>query len=252
MPKLVILGTSNAIPDESHDNTHMALVSEGRTILIDCVNNPIVRLQQAGLDLFQIKDIILTHFHPDHVSGVPALLMNSWLLGRKEPLRIYGLAHTLDRLKNLMDAYDWESWPNFFPVDFHYVLSAPLSPVLEDSEYRISASPVHHLVPTIGLRLEMLNVNQVLAYSCDTEPCKEVVELASGADVLIHEATGKGIGHSSAEQAGSIARQAEVGRLLLIHYPNRGFNPSPLVDQAKSTFLGKVELAQDLMSIEFL
>lgn len=251
MPKLVILGTSNAIPDESHDNTHMALVSEGRTVLIDCVNNPVVRLQQAGLDLFQIKDMILTHFHPDHVSGVPTLLMNSWLMGRKEPLSIYGLAHTLDRLKNLMDAYDWESWPNFFQVDFHYVLPVRLSPVLEDDEYRISASPVHHLVPTIGLRIEMLNVDRVLAYSCDTEPCEEVIELASGVDLLIHEATGQGIGHSSAEQAGSIAQQAEVGRLLLIHYPTRGFDPSPLVDLAKSTFPGRVELARDLMTVEF-
>jgi ribonuclease Z len=252
MPKLVILGTSNAIPDENHDNTHMALVSEGRTILIDCVNNPIVRLQQAGVDIFQIKDLILTHFHPDHVSGVPALLMNSWLLGRKDPLRIYGLAYTLDRLKTLMDAYDWKSWPNFFQVDFHNVLPAPLSPVLEDSEYRITASPVHHLVPTIGLRIEILPANQVLAYSCDTEPCQEVVALASGADILIHEATGEGIGHSSAEQAGSIARQAEVGRLLLIHYPNHGFDPSPLVERAKSNFPGRVELAEDLMTVEFL
>jgi ribonuclease Z len=251
MPKLVILGTSNAIPDENHDNTHMALVSEGRIVLIDCVNNPIVRLQQAGLDLFQIKDLILTHFHPDHVSGVPALLMNSWLLGRKHPLRIFGLAHTLDRLRNLMDAYDWESWPNFFTVDFHYVSQAMMSPVLEDTEYRILASPVRHLVPTIGLRVEMLQAHQVLAYSCDTEPCQEVVDLASGADVLIHEATGKGIGHSSAEQAGSIARQAEAGRLILIHYPNRDHDPAALVDQAKSTFPGRVELARDLMTIEF-
>jgi ribonuclease Z len=251
MPKLVILGTSNAIPDENHDNTHMALVSEGRTVLIDCVNNPIVRLQQAGLDLFQIKDLILTHFHPDHVSGVPALLMNSWLLGRREPLKVYGLAHTLDRLKKLMDAYDWESWPDFFQVDFHYISPAPMSLVLEDAEYRMLASPVHHLVPTIGLRIEMLQANQVLAYSCDTEPCQEVVDLASGADMLIHEATGKGVGHSSAEQAGSIAHQAEVDRLLLIHYPNRGFDPSPLVDRAKTSFPGRVNLAEDLMTIEF-
>jgi ribonuclease Z len=215
------------------------------------VNNPIVRLQQAGLDLFQIKDLILTHFHPDHVSGVPALLMNSWLLGRREPLKVYGLAHTLDRLKKLMDAYDWESWPDFFQVDFHYISPAPMSLVLEDAEYRMLASPVHHLVPTIGLRIEMLQANQVLAYSCDTEPCQEVVDLASGADMLIHEATGKGVGHSSAEQAGSIAHQAEVDRLLLIHYPNRGFDPSPLVDRAKTSFPGRVNLAEDLMTIEF-
>lgn len=252
MPKLVILGTSNAIPDEDHDNTHMALTSEGRIVLIDCVNNPVVRLGQAGLNLFQVKELILTHFHPDHVSGVPSLLMNSWLMGRKGPMTIYGLAYTLDRLKSLMDAYDWKNWPNFFQVDFRIIPLEPMSLVLEDTEYRIYSSPVHHLVPTIGLRIEMPQLDQVLAYSCDTEPCQEVVDLASGADMLIHEATGVGIGHSSAQQAGSIAHQAEVGSLMLIHYPNRDFDPSPLVSQAKSSFAGRVELAKDLMTVEFL
>lgn len=251
MPKLIILGTSNAIPDEHHENTHMALVGEKRTVLIDCVNNPIVRLRQAGLDINQLTDLVLTHFHPDHVSGVPSLLMNSWLLGRRQPLDIYGLSYTLERLEKMMDFYDWATWPDFFQVNFHPVPEKEMAPVLENDEFLIYSSPVHHIVPTIGLRVEFKKSDRVLAYSCDTEPCQEVINLAAGADVLIHEATGASFGHSSAAQAGTIARQAEVGHLYLIHYQTGDFEALSLLPQAEETFNGRVSLAEDFMELTF-
>ena len=251
MPKLIILGTSNAIPDEHHENTHMALIGEKRTVLIDCVNNPIIRLRQAGLDFNQLTDLILTHFHPDHVSGVPSLLMNSWLLGRRQPLDIYGLSYTLERLEKMMDFYDWATWPDFFQVNFQPVPEEEMVSVLESDEFRIYSSPVHHIVPTIGLRVEFKQSDRVLAYSCDTEPCQEVIKLASGADVLIHEATGASFGHSSAAQAGTIARQAEVGHLYLIHYQTGDFDAHSLVPQAEKTFNGRVSLAEDFMELSF-
>lgn len=102
MPKLIILGSSNAIPDARHENTHMVIVGEQRTVLVDCVSNPILRLQRAGVEFDNLTDLILTHFHPDHVSGVPLLLMNMWLMGRRRSLSIYGLHHTLDRIEGLM------------------------------------------------------------------------------------------------------------------------------------------------------
>ena len=50
MPKLIVLGTSNAIPDEDHENTHLALIGNQRKILIDCAGSPVIRLKQAGID----------------------------------------------------------------------------------------------------------------------------------------------------------------------------------------------------------
>ena len=251
MAKLIILGTANAIPDEAHENTHMALVWKERVILIDCVGNPVLRLPQVGIDFDKVTDIILTHFHPDHVSGVPLLLMDMWLLGRKLPLKIHGLAYTLDRMEKLMEFYDWSSWPRFFPVTFHRLPEQEMASLITADEFRICSSPVHHLVPTIGLRVEFLDRRKTLAYSCDTEPCQEVVRLAAGADVLIHEASGGTIGHTSAEQAGEIARQAEVGSLYLIHYPTRKIDPETLVTEARRTFPGPVALARDFMELEF-
>ncbi len=122
--------------------------------------------------------------------------------------------------------------------------------MVENGEFRISSSPVRHLVPTIGLRLERADGQRAIAYSSDTEPCPALVRLAGGADVLIHEASGGGVGHSTPSQAGCVARDAEVGRLLLIHYPSQSLELASFVDQAKEYFRGEVELAQDFMEIE--
>ncbi len=250
MPRVIILGSSNAVPTSEHENTHMAVVGEQRVVLVDCVSNPVVRLEQAGLALDDITDIILTHFHPDHVSGLPLLLMDMWLMGRRKPLNIYGLHHTLDRMEELMRLYGWSEWPEFFPVAFCRLPVDEKTTVLECPDFNIFSSPVQHFLPTVGLRFEF-NVNgKVLAYSCDTEPCPQVVRLADGADVLIHEAAGPSPGHTSAEQAGEIAAQAEVGELYLIHYPTGRYAHGDLVAEARRRFQGPVKMAEDFMVID--
>ncbi len=249
MAELIFLGTASAVPDEQHENTYMAVRGRQGTLLIDCANNALVRLEQAGIPFQSIRDIILTHFHPDHVSGLPSLLLNMWLLGRTEPVTIYGLAYTVERMEQLMEFYDWASWPGFYPVTFQDIPSQEYAPVLETDEWRVFASPVHHLIPNIGLRIDFLESGKALAYSCDTEPCAEVTRLARGADLLIHEAAGKAPGHTSAAQAGEIARDAGAGALYLIHYVTRGTQPKALVEQAQATFTGPVALAEDFMRL---
>jgi ribonuclease Z len=248
--RLILLGTASAVPDPLHENTHMALVGGDDTLLIDCVGTPAVRLPKAGIALESVKDLIATHFHPDHVSGIPLMLMNMWLSGRRAELRIYGLHHCLSRLEDVMAAYSWENWPAFFPVAFHRLPERARMSVLDNDEVRIFSSPVRHLIPTIGLRLEGKASGRVIAYSSDTEPCPEVVALAVGADLLIHEASGNSPGHSTAIQAGAIAQEARVGKLVLIHYPPDEGDGSELCAQARQSYDGEVSLAQDLEAFE--
>jgi ribonuclease Z len=251
MPKLYFLGTSNAIPDEQHENTHMVLVGEQRIVLIDCVDNTTLRIKKVGVDINRFSDLILTHFHPDHVSGVPRLLMNMWLMGRSLPLNIYGLQHTLDRIENLMGMYNWSEWPEFFQVVFNRLPTQDMVSVLKCEEFHIMAAPVQHFIPTIGLRIELPKPKKVLAYSCDTEPCPQVLRLADGADVLIHEASGPLPGHSSAAQAGQTAAQAHAASLCLIHYPTGQFFAGDLLSEARTHFDGPVTLAEDFGSLEY-
>jgi ribonuclease Z len=79
----------------------------------------------------------------------------------------------------------------------------------------------------------------------------EVVRLAEGADVLIHEASGASLGHSSAAQAGQIATQAEVGKLYLIHYPTGEYANGNLVAEARQHYQGEVNLATDFLTLDF-
>lgn len=249
MTELVILGTAASIPDEAHENTHMVIDSPSGAILIDCVSTPPVRLAQAGIKLEQVKDLIVTHFHPDHVSGVPLLLMNMWLSGRHEALRIYGLHHCLKRLEDMMGFYHWENWPEFFPVAFHRLPERSGIKVLETEEVLIQSTPVQHLVPTVGLRIDPKSGDGAIAYSSDTEPCQAVVDLAQGAHLLLHEASGEALGHSSARQAGEIAERAGVDKLLLIHYPPEEAGEEKMLEDASSVFTGEVGLATDFMRI---
>lgn len=250
MAKIIILGSSNAIANKDHENTHMVLIGNMRIVLIDSPSNPILRLQDIGVEYNDITDLILTHFHPDHISGVPIFLMDMWLRGRTKPLDIYGLDYTLERMENLMDAYGWKNWPNFFPVTFNRLPSEEMTPVLSSADFDIFSSEVRHMVPTIGLRMEFKDSNKIAVYSCDTQPCQEVVRLARGANILIHEASGDVIGHSSSKQAAEIAVEADVGQLYLIHYPTGDFWQDNLLEDARNHFDGKVTLAEDLMVLE--
>ena len=252
MTKLVILGSSNAIPTADHQNTHFVLSGDAGSILVDCSGNTWVRIAQAGIEHENISDILLTHCHPDHISGIPPFLMNLWLSGRKKLLRIYGLKHTLTCVEKMMALYDWKEWPDFFPVSFNQIPDQKMIPILENTDIRIFSSPVRHIIPTIGLRFESVKSGVVIAYSGDTEPCEEVVSLARDADILIHEATGASYGHSSAAQAGEIAQAAGVRLLYFIHYPPNLYDSGRMIEEARSHFNGDIHFARDLLELSFL
>ena len=250
MVKVTILGTSNAISTPGHENTHMVAAGEERMVLVDCVSNPILRLEQAGLDFNDLTDIVITHFHPDHVSGLPLLLMDMWLMGRTRPIDIYGLQYTIDRIEKLMDLYSWSDWPDFFPVRFQRLPDSEHAAVLDCPDFKVLCTPVEHFIPTIGLRFDAHGSGKSLVYSCDTEPCAQMVRLASGADLLIHEASGEQKGHSSAAQAGEMAAKAGVKELCLIHYPTGQFSDGNPVRAAGEKFQGRIFLAEDYMALD--
>ncbi len=75
--------------------------------------------------------------------------------------------------------------------------------------------------------------------------------MSESVDVLFHEASGASIRHSSASQAGEVARKAKVGSLYLIHYPTGKFAWGDLVAEARSSFSGNIILAKDFMTLNF-
>ena len=251
MPKLIILGTSFAIPSAGHENSHMVLVGDERTVMIDCVNNPVERLAGAKLKPGDVTDIFMSHMHPDHVSGVPLLLMAMGLSKRTQALNLFGLRQVNTAMQAMLDYYDWGTWHDF-EVVFNDVPDGALTTALECDEFTIQTSPVKHFVPTLGFRIQFKASGKVLAYSCDTAPTESLDGLAKEADVLIHEAAGASHGHSSAAQAGLSARKAGANELYLIHYPTGEYaDDDAILAEASQAFGKPVHLTQDYMEFDF-
>lgn len=242
MPKLIILGSAAAIPDPMHANAQLLVMLKEKATLVDCGDGTYLRLVKSGVGIEQVSDLILTHFHPDHAGGLPAFLITLWLLKRQSPLVIHGLEDTLARAEGVLKLYQWENWKEMFPVAFNRLPQEELTPLLETPEWKVIASPVKHLIPTIGLRMEFAD-GSVAAYSSDTEPCAAVMRLARDANLLLHETVGEARGHSSGAQAADIARQASVRLLVLIHYPS-GKGAEYLIE-ARAGFAGETVLAED-------
>lgn len=251
MDSVIILGSANAVPDIGHDNTHMLIRAGNTSVLVDCASSPVQRLQKAGVNLAEIDNIIFTHFHPDHAAGAPLLFMVMWLKGRTAPLHLYGLDITLQKIRQNLELYDYQTWPGMFSLQFHSIPEQEKFPAFENTDMKIFTSPVKHLIPTIGLRVDFTQSGKSMMYTCDTEPCPAVVSLARGADVLLHEAAGNARGHSSVEQAAEDAHAADARKLVLIHYDYNHPDLEAMVARARQVFPGEVSLAQDFMQIDF-
>lgn len=219
MATLTLLGTGAAVSDPHRTTTMLAVENEGSLLVIDCGGDVVQRLMACGAPLDRLRSLVITHEHPDHVGGFPLMMEKLWLTGRREPLPVYGIASAVSQARHIHDAFDTSGWTGYPGVRFHEVGHEPGAVVLEDDDWRVTATPGSHTVPVIALRIECRRGGGTLAYSCDTSYDERVVALARGADLLVHEATGHGHGHASAEDAARVAAQAGAGRLLLVHLP---------------------------------
>jgi ribonuclease Z len=82
------LGTSGAVPSLGRDTTSLVFVARDGSVLVDCGGSPVQKLLTAGVDPASLLRVVITHIHPDHAYGLPALVQNLLLLERTAPLPI--------------------------------------------------------------------------------------------------------------------------------------------------------------------
>jgi ribonuclease Z len=219
MARLHLPGTGAAVSDPHRTTTMLALENDTSVILIDCGGDLIQRLMMMDIHTAKISALIVTHEHADHVGGFPLLMEKLWLLGRREPLPVYGIEPAIAQARRIHNAFNTSDWPDYPGVSWHTFEHAPGATIIDDDAWEITATPGKHAVPVVGLRVTDRQGGGVLAYSCDTEPSSAICQMAHGANLLVHEATGEGYGHSSALQAAECAARALVYKLLLVHLP---------------------------------
>lgn len=225
---VTFLGTGGAVPSALRNTASVLVARGGERLLIDCGEGT-QRQMQASTGLVQVDEIYLTHFHADHILGLPGLLKTYDLTERERPLTIYGprglvdLFRTLHRIVGRLD----------FKLEL-VELQPGDSMALDGADLR--AFPVEHSVRALGYALvedgrpgrfdpeaaKRLGVEEGPAFAArqrgetvagslgpvqpddvmgqaregrkvvvtgDTAPCRATVEAARGADVLVHDAS---------------------------------------------------------------
>lgn len=253
------LGTSGAIPSLTRDTTSLVFVGREEILLVDCGGSPVQKLLAAGVRPLELSHILVTHIHPDHAYGLPALVQNLILLGRTAPLPLFCRAEHVEPLTELLRIFRLWERPGMFPLPVRGIPAREGMEVFRSASFRVSTSPnAHGTMPNLSVRVEVPENDTAVVYSSDTEPCEAVARLAAGAHTLIHEATfptrdrGRFGAHSTAAEAGQIAAKAGVRRLILTHIEAAYHGAlSALAEEARVHFGGPVEIAEEFRPYPF-
>ena len=252
--RFAFLGTSGAIPSPARDTTSIVFSVPEGALLIDCGGSPAARLRLAGVDPLALAHVLITHLHPDHAYGLPALVQSLILLGHAAPLTVLARPEHLGPLRALLALFGVLERRGMFPLRFQALDLAEGARALALGPLTVSTSPVEHgAMPNVAVRVDPHRGRSVV-YSSDTAPSEAVVRLARGADTLIHEATfpardlGRFGTHSTAEEAGEVAARAGVRRLILAHIEADYHDEvDALAAEARTRFGGEVEIARELV-----
>ena len=274
--QIVFLGTGNPSANPDRMGPSVAIVVNGTPYIIDCGPGVVrraaaaARLGVKGFEVTDLKTLFVTHLHSDHTLGYPDLIFSPWVLGRKEPLEVYGppgiqamtnhilLAYQEDndiRIKGLERANDTGN-----KVNVHEIKPGV---IYKDQNVTVKAFLVKHgsWPQAFGYRFE--TPDRTIVISGDTSPSQSVVENCNGCDVLIHEVYSQ-VGfnaskedwrkyilsfHTSTRELSEVATRAKPKLLILYHQMLFG-GPSDteegMLNEIRQGYQGGVVSAHDL------
>ena len=217
-------------------------------VLFDMGNGAFAKLQLA-IDEHALDAIVVSHMHADHFFDLVPLRYALKYGERRRDSRLPVWLPPGGRraLEALRTAVSQDAPDDFFETTFEiseYDSTQPLR--VRDLTLRFCRT--RHYVEAYAVRVECGNGS--FTYSADTAPCGALLQLARGSSLFLCEAA-LGLsseegerGHSSAREAGEMAREARVGHLVLTHYPAR-YPATALVAAAQDVFAGRVSAADD-------
>ncbi|MCK5462898.1 MAG: MBL fold metallo-hydrolase, partial [Bacteroidales bacterium] len=274
--KLVLLGTGNPNPSPEQSGCALAIVVNDVPYVVDFGPGLIRRAAALspryggnieGLDVKNIKRAFLTHLHSDHTTGYPDLILTPWVMGRDEPLEVYGPDGIKEMTEHILEAYREDIGYRLYGtepandggwrVNCHEILKEGL--FYQDEHIKAEAFRVPHGTWPNAWGFRFTTPDKVIVISGDSAPSEKIIEYASGADILIHEVYYKKAydkknefwknyharNHTSTTELADIANQAQPGIIVLYHILFWGATDEELIKEISTTYKGKVFVGKD-------
>lgn len=275
--KVVMLGTGNPNPSPSQSGCSVALVVNDTPYIVDfgpglirqaAAMSPRYGGKIEGLDVKNIKRAFLSHLHSDHTTGYPDLILTPWVMGRNEPLEVYGPEGINEMTSHILKAYEEDIRYRLYGyepannqgwrVNSYEFTKEGI--IYEDENIKVEAFPVTHGTWPNAWGFRFTTPDKIIVISGDSTPSDKVINYASGADILIHEVYYKKAfdtktefwknyharNHTSTIELAEIANKAKPKLLVLYHILFWGATEEDLINEISTKYTGEVIVGNDL------
>jgi ribonuclease Z len=224
MNELFFLGTGGAIPQKNRKNTSLVLNIQGDLVLMDCPGDVFIKMKLLGLDPRRLSSIFITHIHPDHVYGLPALIHS--LMLDKMSISLFGSEETVHFCEKLLSFFNLLG--EHVKCRVHFKKIEPEVCFQIHTQVRACPIKIPHHSSSLGVCLEFANTGWNLLFSGDTPVHLPLFKNCGRPDLLIHDCSAPSRFfekfpslaqmHTHSLDLGKIAQQAGVKCLIPIHF----------------------------------
>src|SRR3954451_22005319 len=280
--RVTLLGTASPTPRPGRFGPSTLVEAGSQKLLFDMGRGVPIRLAQLRVPLGTINAHFITHYHSDHVSGIPDLWLTGWLSSpyarRTAPFRVIGPTGAKALMDNLQKAY---------ALDIKIRLEDEKLPeagvsvetqefdhdgvVYEKDGVKVTAFEVDHgaaIKPAYGYRIDYNGHSAVI--SGDTRYSQNVINYGTGTDLLVHEVGSARpellaanifvqriiAHHTTPKECGQVFAQAKPKLAVYTHIVllSSEKTPEPTLDEVvaetRQTYDGPLVVGDDLMSFE--
>jgi ribonuclease Z len=278
--RVTLLGTGTPTPRPERFGPATLVEVGNQSLLFDAGRGVPIRLSQLRIPMARIDALFITHYHSDHVSGIPDLWLTGWLPAggqRKQPFRVIGPTGAKELMTNLERAYAADvririADQKLAPAGATVITEefASDGAVYERDGVRVTAFEVDHGVeikPAYGYRVDYKGRSVLI--SGDTRFSENLIRNGMGVDLLVHAIAGSKPEllqnivvrrildhHTLPPEAATVFNRTKPKLAVYTHFvlQRTPTVPPPTVEEivaeTRKTYSGPLQAGEDLMSFD--